>query len=149
MEDAARGLAGRPGRVGGWTGHVGVLGGHTSSTGGWRTPPGSPRKGWQRLGSGGNGGGGPAPAIASATSRPIPTASRSIPRRRTIRQALADELGLRPLLAHCHFGLGALYRRAGKREQAQEHLTTAATMFSEMDMRHWREQAEMAKAALA
>ena len=39
--------------------------------------------------------------------------------------ALAEELGMRPLAAHCHLGLGKLYRRTGKREQAQEHLTTA------------------------
>ena len=56
--------------------------------------------------------------------------------------ALAEELGLRPLMAHCHLGLGALYRRAGKRQQAREHITTAVTMFGEMDMRYWREQAE-------
>jgi len=56
--------------------------------------------------------------------------------------ALAEELGLRPLMAHCHLGLGALYRRAGKREQAREHTTTARTMFGEMDMRFWLEQAE-------
>ncbi len=35
--------------------------------------------------------------------------------------ALADELGMRPLVAHCHLGLGKLYRRTGKREQVQEH----------------------------
>jgi class 3 adenylate cyclase/tetratricopeptide (TPR) repeat protein len=60
------------------------------------------------------------------------------------RQALtlAEALGLRPLLAHCHLGLGALYRRAGTRQQAREHLTTAATMFGEMDMRFWLEQAQ-------
>jgi len=56
--------------------------------------------------------------------------------------ALADELSLRPLLAHCYLGLGALYRRAGTRQQAREHLTTAATMFGEMDMRYWQERAE-------
>ena len=48
---------------------------------------------------------------------------------------LAHELGMRPLVAHCHLGLGKLYRRTGKREQAQEHLTTATTMYREMDMR--------------
>jgi tetratricopeptide (TPR) repeat protein len=47
--------------------------------------------------------------------------------------ALAEELGLRPLVAHCHLGLGKLYRRTGKREQAQEHLTTATTMSREME----------------
>ena len=35
--------------------------------------------------------------------------------------ALASELGMRPLVAHCHLGLGKLYRQTGKREQAHEH----------------------------
>ena len=35
-----------------------------------------------------------------------------------------------------------LYRGTGKREQAQEHLTTATTMYREMDMRYWVEQAK-------
>jgi class 3 adenylate cyclase/tetratricopeptide (TPR) repeat protein len=56
--------------------------------------------------------------------------------------ALADELGMRPLVAHCHLGLGKLYRRTGRHEQAQEHLNTATTMYREMDMRFWLEQAE-------
>ena len=56
--------------------------------------------------------------------------------------ALADELGMRPLVAHCHLGLGKLDRCAGKREQAQEHLRTATTMYREMGMRFWLEQAE-------
>ena len=56
--------------------------------------------------------------------------------------ALAEPRGMRPLVAHCHLGLGKLYRRTGKREQAQEHLTTATTMYREMDMRFWLEKAE-------
>ncbi|HSF03131.1 MAG TPA: tetratricopeptide repeat protein, partial [Solirubrobacterales bacterium] len=59
-------------------------------------------------------------------------------------QALArgDELGMRPLAAHCHLGLGKLYRRIGDRARAEEHLTLAATMYREMDMRFWLERAE-------
>ena len=57
--------------------------------------------------------------------------------------ALATELRMRPLVAHCHLGLGKLYRRTGKRQEAQEHLTTATTMYREMDMRFWLEQAEV------
>jgi uncharacterized protein HemY len=59
-------------------------------------------------------------------------------------RAVASGLGMRPLVAHCHLGLGKLYRRTGDHQQAQEHLTTAATMFREMDMRFWLEQAEAA-----
>jgi tetratricopeptide repeat protein len=62
--------------------------------------------------------------------------------------ALASELGDRPLIARCHLGLGKLYSGTGKREQAQEHLTTATTMYREMDMRFWLEQAEMEMRAL-
>jgi hypothetical protein len=56
--------------------------------------------------------------------------------------ALATELAMRPLVAGCHLGLGTLYGRRGKREQAQEHLTTATTMYREMGMTYWLEQAE-------
>jgi hypothetical protein len=49
---------------------------------------------------------------------------------------------MRPLIAHCHLGLGKLYRRTGKRQEAQEHLTTATTMYPEMGMTYWLEQAE-------
>jgi class 3 adenylate cyclase/tetratricopeptide (TPR) repeat protein len=55
---------------------------------------------------------------------------------------LASELAMRPLVAHCHLGLGKLYRRTGTREQAQEHLTTATTMYREMGMTYWLEKAE-------
>ena len=49
---------------------------------------------------------------------------------------------MRPLLCHCHLGLCKLYWRTGKRQQAQEHLTTAPTLLSQMDMRFWLESAE-------
>ncbi|HWW90819.1 MAG TPA: hypothetical protein VNY35_08585, partial [Solirubrobacteraceae bacterium] len=56
--------------------------------------------------------------------------------------ALAEPRGMRPLIAHCHLGLAKLYRRTGQREQAHEHLTTATTMYREMNMPYWLEQAE-------
>jgi tetratricopeptide (TPR) repeat protein len=56
--------------------------------------------------------------------------------------ALTEGLGMRPLVSHCHLGLGKLYRRTGKREQAQEHLATATTMYREMDMAFWLEKVE-------
>jgi hypothetical protein len=51
---------------------------------------------------------------------------------------------MRPLVAHCHLGLGTLYGRMGTREQAQEHLVIATTRYREMAMRFWLEQAEVA-----
>ena len=55
---------------------------------------------------------------------------------------LAEPRGMRPLVAHCHLGLSKLYRRTGKRQDTQEHLTLAITMYRKMDMRLWLEQAE-------
>src|SRR5262249_4599252 len=40
--------------------------------------------------------------------------------------ALAEELGMRPLAAHCHLGLGSLFQKMGRSEPAQVELTTAA-----------------------
>ena len=56
--------------------------------------------------------------------------------------ALAEPRGMRPLVAHCHLGLGKLYRRSGSEQEAQDHLVTAKTLYREMDMRFWLEQAE-------
>ena len=63
--------------------------------------------------------------------------------------ALAEPRGMRPLIAHCHLGLGKLYRRTGKRGEAQEHATTAVTMYGEMDMQFWLGQAEVEMGELA
>lgn len=59
--------------------------------------------------------------------------------------ALAEPRGMRPLIAHCHFGLSKLYQRTAKHEQAREHLSIATSMYREMDMRFYLEQAEAEK----
>jgi tetratricopeptide (TPR) repeat protein len=46
--------------------------------------------------------------------------------------ALAEPRGMRPLVAHCHLGLGKLYHRTGKSNESEEHLTTARAMYREM-----------------
>jgi hypothetical protein len=56
--------------------------------------------------------------------------------------ALAEELGMRPLVAHCHLGLGTLARRMGDSKKACEDLTTAAGMYRDMDMPFWLAKAE-------
>jgi class 3 adenylate cyclase/tetratricopeptide (TPR) repeat protein len=56
--------------------------------------------------------------------------------------ALADELGMRPLQAHCHYGLGTLYAKHGQREQARAELSTAIELYRAMDMSFWLPQAE-------
>jgi tetratricopeptide (TPR) repeat protein len=59
---------------------------------------------------------------------------------------LADALGMRPLQAHCHLGLGTLYAATGQREQARSALSTAVQMYRSMDMTYWMPQAEAALA---
>ncbi len=55
---------------------------------------------------------------------------------------LAEELGMRPLEAHCHLGLGRLRMLTGDRPTAKEHFAKAATMYGEMDMKSWLDQTE-------
>jgi tetratricopeptide (TPR) repeat protein len=62
--------------------------------------------------------------------------------------ALAGELAMRPLAAHCQMGLGRLYSRAGDRATAREHLAAAAAIYREMDMRSWLARAEAEGAML-
>jgi tetratricopeptide (TPR) repeat protein len=56
--------------------------------------------------------------------------------------ALAEELGMRPLQAHCHLGLGKLYRKTGRLEQARTELSAVVDLYREMGMTYWLPQAE-------
>jgi tetratricopeptide (TPR) repeat protein len=60
--------------------------------------------------------------------------------------ALADGLGMRPLQAHCHLGLGTLYAKISRPEQAHAELSTAMALYRAMDMTFWLPQAEAALA---
>jgi tetratricopeptide (TPR) repeat protein len=57
---------------------------------------------------------------------------------------LAKELGMRPLQAHGHLGLGTLYTRTGQRQQAQGELSAAIDLYRAMDMTFWLPEAEAA-----
>jgi tetratricopeptide (TPR) repeat protein len=56
--------------------------------------------------------------------------------------ALAEELGMRPLMAHCHRGLGRLYCQTGRGTQARAALATAIALYRDMEMTFWLPQAE-------
>jgi len=60
--------------------------------------------------------------------------------------AMTRELGMRPLMAHCHRGLGTLYAKSGRRQQAHTELTTAIDLYRSMDMTFWLPQAEAMRA---
>jgi class 3 adenylate cyclase len=57
---------------------------------------------------------------------------------------LAESRGMRPLIAHCHLGLGRLHDRSGNSERARLHLTAAKKMYSEMEMEFWLKQINIA-----
>ena len=50
---------------------------------------------------------------------------------------LAEELGMRPLAAHCHLGLGRLSKRSGEPGKSGTHIETAAAMYRDMNMKFW------------
>jgi class 3 adenylate cyclase/tetratricopeptide (TPR) repeat protein len=60
--------------------------------------------------------------------------------------ALAEELGMRPLQAHCHRGLGTLYARLDARDQARTALSTAIALYRDMEMTFWLPETEAALA---
>jgi predicted protein tyrosine phosphatase len=53
---------------------------------------------------------------------------------------------MRPLVAHCHRGLGTLYAQTGRREQARAALAAALALYRDMEMTFWLPQAEAALA---
>jgi hypothetical protein len=63
--------------------------------------------------------------------------------------ALGDELGLRPIVAHCHLGLGRLALRAGRPDEARTELTAAVALLRDLGMAHWLPAAEADLAATA
>jgi hypothetical protein len=62
---------------------------------------------------------------------------------------LAYELEMRPLVTHCHCGLGTLYAATGQREQARAELSTAVEMYRGMEMTFWLPETEAALAQVA
>jgi tetratricopeptide (TPR) repeat protein len=56
--------------------------------------------------------------------------------------ALAEELGMRPLMAHCHLGLGKLYATLGRRAEARAELSSAIELYRAMEMTFWLHPAE-------
>jgi tetratricopeptide (TPR) repeat protein len=144
MEDAARGFAERTMRPAlGWAGHVGSLGGAYLLDGRLADATRIAQEGLAAARRRGERGveGHVLRLLGDIAAHPdrfdVDTAEAHY--RQAL--ALAEELGMRPLIAHCHLGLGKLYRRTDKREQAREHLATATTMYREMGMTYWLEKA--------
>ena len=56
--------------------------------------------------------------------------------------ALARELNMRPLVAHCHLGMGRQYQRTGRDSEGEVELSQARDLYREMDMQFWLEKTE-------
>jgi hypothetical protein len=56
--------------------------------------------------------------------------------------ALAEDLEMLPLQAHCHLGLGKLYRWTGRTREARIELSAAVEMLGTMQMAFWLPEAE-------
>jgi class 3 adenylate cyclase/tetratricopeptide (TPR) repeat protein len=83
--------------------------------------------------------------IAAATDPPDFAEAESAYREALTR---ASDLGMRPLVAHCHLGLGQLHRRTGDVAKGREHLATALALYGDMGMRSWLEKAEAERTLL-
>jgi sugar phosphate isomerase/epimerase len=79
-----------------------------------------------------------------APSRPTPTPPDAEQAEAHYQQALdpAEALGMRPLVAHCHLGLGTLYAKIGQRKHAHAELVAAIILYRAMDMTFWLPQAQ-------
>jgi predicted ATPase len=82
--------------------------------------------------------------VVQAHAEPPDTAQAEASYQRAL--ALAEELGMRPLVAHCHLGLGRLYGQTGRGEEARAALALAIDLYRAMDMTFWLPQAEAALA---
>jgi tetratricopeptide (TPR) repeat protein len=80
----------------------------------------------------------------AAQRHPLDTTTAEGPYREAL--ALAEALGMRPLVAHCHHGLGMLYAKSGQWEQARTGLSAAIALYRVMAMTFWLPQAETALA---
>jgi tetratricopeptide (TPR) repeat protein len=59
---------------------------------------------------------------------------------------VAEDVGMRPLQAHCHHGLGTLYAATGQPERARTEFSTAIALYRAMNMTFWLPQTEAALA---
>ncbi|HWN91279.1 MAG TPA: tetratricopeptide repeat protein [Verrucomicrobiae bacterium] len=87
--------------------------------------------------------------LAEIMTRVEPLDTEAIAEHYATSLSLAKELGMRPLVAHCHLGLGNLYSRTGRRQESRECFRIAAGMYLEMGMQFWldRPEAGMSRSA--
>jgi hypothetical protein len=60
-----------------------------------------------------------------------------------------EDLGMHPLVDHCHLGLGRLCLKTGRREPARVEIASAIDLYHAMEMQFWLPQAEAARAQVS
>ena len=91
----------------------------------------------------------PYAAVIAATVMALPLLVRQARAQQTIYYSdLAEELGMCPLQAHCHLGLGTLYAKTGQQEEARIELSTALELYRAMEMTFWLPQVDAALAQM-
>ena len=83
----------------------------------------------------------------AARREPLESAAAEVHHRQAL--SLAEELGMRPLQAHCHLDLGIFYGKTKRALEAQAELSTAIEMYRDMEMTFWLPQAEAALTQVA
>ncbi len=58
--------------------------------------------------------------------------------------ALSREIGMKPLQAHCHLGLGYVFRARGSLDEARAEIFAAARLYDSMEMEFWMGRADAA-----
>jgi tetratricopeptide (TPR) repeat protein len=148
MEDAARGFAGRPVAMAGWAGRVGALGGAYLLDGRLADATRIAQDGLAAARQRGERG---VEAqllrlLGDIAAHPDRVEADTAVAHYRQALALAEALGLRPLVAHCHLGLGKLYAATGQQQPARAALAAAIDLYRAMDMPFWLPQAEVALA---
>jgi tetratricopeptide (TPR) repeat protein len=80
--------------------------------------------------------------LGESTARQVPSEGKPAADYYLQALALAEELSMRPLQAHCHRSLGMLYAATDQREQVHSELSTAIELYRAMGMTFWLPQAE-------
>jgi tetratricopeptide (TPR) repeat protein len=86
------------------------------------------------------------PRASSATSRRGPPERDQAEAHYRQALAVAEELGMRPLQAHCYRALGMLYAKIDRQAPACPELSAAFALYRAMDMTYWLPQAQAALA---
>ena len=82
-------------------------------------------------------------ADIAAQQDPVDAAAAAAAYQRALE--LTEQLGMRPLMAQCHLGLGRLGQRTGQEQLTGRHFTAATAMFRDMGMSYWLEKADAAR----